>query len=55
MNLVSLLIVLILFGAGLYLVGLIPMDGTIRRIIQVIAIVAIVIWLLRHFAPALSI
>lgn len=53
MDLITVLIALILFGAGLYLVQLLPIDGTVKRIIQVIAIVALVIWLLRTFAPVL--
>lgn len=55
MSLVSLLIALIVIGAVLYVVSLLPIDATIKRIIQVVAIVAIVIWLLQQFAPALRI
>jgi hypothetical protein len=51
---IELLIILIVLGAGLYLVELLPIDGTIRRIIQVVAIVAVVIYLLRTFAAALG-
>ena len=54
MSLISLLIALIVIGAVLYVVGLLPIDATIKRIIQVVAIVALVIWLLKAFAPALS-
>jgi len=53
MDLVSLLIALIVLGAVIYVVGLLPIDGTVRRIIQVVAIVALVVWLLRGFAPVL--
>lgn len=53
MDLITVFIALILFGAGLYIVGLLPIDGTVKRIIQVVAIVALVVWLLRTFAPAL--
>lgn len=53
MSLISLLIALIIIGAVLYIVGLLPIDGTVKRIIQVVAIVALVIWLLRNFAPAI--
>jgi hypothetical protein len=45
---ISLLITLILIGLVLYIVSLLPIDATIKRIIQAIAIVFIVIWLLRH-------
>lgn len=50
----ELLIVLIIFGAVLYIVNLLPIDGTVKRIIQVIAIVLICIWALRLLAPSLS-
>lgn len=51
MSIVSLLIVLILVGALLYVVQLLPIDATIQRIIQVVAIVGVAIYLLRHFLP----
>lgn len=47
MNLVDLLVLLIVLGVGLYLVNLIPMDSVIKRIIQVLVILVIVVWLLR--------
>jgi hypothetical protein len=45
MPLVSVLLSLIILGVILYLVTLIPMDGTIKQIIYVIAILAVVLWL----------
>lgn len=54
MSLISLLIALIIIGAVLYVVGLLPIDATVKRIIQAVAIVVLVVWLLRAFAPALS-
>lgn len=45
---IELLIALIIVGAILYLIQLVPIDATIKRIIQVIVIVAIIIWLLRN-------
>lgn len=51
---IELLIVLIILGAGLYVLQLLPIDATIKRIIIVVAIVAVVIWLLRAFAPSLG-
>lgn len=45
---ISLLIALIVIGAVLYLVGLLPVDGTIKQIIYVLAIVAVLIWVLRN-------
>ena len=46
----QLLMALIVIGAVLYIVTLLPIDATIKKIIQVVAIVFIVIWLLRNFA-----
>lgn len=54
MSLIAILIALIVFGAVLYVVGLLPIDATVKRIIQVVAIVALVIWLLTKLAPSLS-
>jgi hypothetical protein len=45
---IELLIALIIVGALLYLVQLIPIDATIKRVIQVIVIVAVAIYVLRH-------
>lgn len=49
MDIVSLLITLAVFGVLLYIITLIPMDGTVKKIITVIAILAIVLWLLQGF------
>lgn len=53
MDLVSILIALIILGAIIYLADLLPIDPTVKTVIKVVAIVAVVIWLLRAFAPAL--
>lgn len=45
---ISLLITLIVIGAVLYLITLLPIDGTIKQIIYVVAIVFVLIWLLRN-------
>lgn len=50
---IELLIALIIVGAVLYLVTLLPIDGTVKKIIQVVAIVVVAIWLLRHLGPLL--
>jgi hypothetical protein len=47
----QLLIVLIIVGAALYLLQLIPIDATIKRVIQVIVIVFLVIWAIRVLWP----
>lgn len=48
---IELLIALIVIGAVLYVVSILPIDGTIKTIIQVIAVVLIAIWALRHLLP----
>ena len=48
-GLVGIIITLIVVGLLLYLVELIPMDGTIKQIIRIIVIIAVVIWLLQVF------
>ena len=47
--LISIIVTLIVIGLLLYLIGLIPMDGTIKQIIRVVIIIAVVIWLLQSF------
>lgn len=47
--LISIIVTLIVIGLLLYLIGLIPMDGTIKQIIRVIIIIAVIIWLLQSF------
>lgn len=49
--LVPLLIALIVIGAILYIVSILPLDATIKRIIQVIAIVILAIYLIRELLP----
>lgn len=45
MSLISLIVFLIVVGVALYLVSLIPMDATVKRIIQVLVILVVVLWL----------
>lgn len=54
MDLVTLIIALILVGALVYVANLLPIDNTVKTIAKVVAIVALVIWLLKGFAPALN-
>lgn len=49
MTLGALLLTLIIVGVALYLVGFIPMDATIKKIITVVVILAVVIWLAEAF------
>lgn len=48
---VEFLIALVIVGAVLYLLQLLPIDATIKQIIQVIAIVFIAIWAIRTLLP----
>jgi hypothetical protein len=47
MGLIDLIVVLIVVGVLLYLVQLIPMDATIKRIIVIVVILFVVLWLLQ--------
>jgi len=50
MSLVSLLIVLIVVGVLLWLVNnYIPMDRTIRNILNIVVVIGVVLWLLQVF------
>lgn len=50
MSLISVVIVLIVIGIALGLVNrYIPMDGKIKTILNVVVVVAVVIWLLYSF------
>ncbi len=48
-TLISIIVTLIVIGLLLYLIGLIPMDGTIKQIIRVVVIIAVIVWLLQSF------
>jgi hypothetical protein len=41
----SLILLLVVVGVALYLVELIPMDGTIKRIIQILVILLVVLYI----------
>jgi hypothetical protein len=51
MPLISILVVLIVLGVGLYLLQLIPMDATVKQIIRVLVILLVVLWVLSLFFP----
>jgi hypothetical protein len=53
MPILSILLVLIVVGVCLYLLNLIPMDATIKRIVQVVAMLLVVVWILRVLFPSL--
>ena len=50
MPLISLIVTLVIIGVLLWLVNTyIPMDGKIKKIINVVAVICVVIWLLSVF------
>jgi len=49
MDLISLVILLVIFGVCLWLIHQIPMDAKIRTIIDVVVILVLVLWLLNLF------
>lgn len=49
--LLQLLIILVVVGAALYILKIVPLDGTIKTIIQVVIVVAVIIYLIRVFGP----
>jgi hypothetical protein len=53
-DLVTVIIALVVVGAVVYVAGILPIDGTFKTIIKVVAIVALVVWLLRGFGPSLG-
>ena len=48
-GLISIIVSLIVIGLLLYLIDRIPMDGTIKQIIQIVVIIAVIVWLLQSF------
>jgi len=47
--LVSLIIMLIVVGVALYLIQLIPMDETIKKVIYIVVLLLVVLYVLRTF------
>jgi hypothetical protein len=48
-GIISIIVTLVVIGLVLYLIDLIPMDGTIKQIIRLIIIICVVVWLLQAF------
>jgi hypothetical protein len=49
MSLISILVALIIAGLILWVVGQIPLDPWIQKIIRVVVVVFVVLWLLQAF------
>jgi uncharacterized protein YhhL (DUF1145 family) len=49
MDLISLVVILIIIGVLLYLINsVIPMDGNIKKIINVVVIIVVCIWVMQQ-------
>ena len=48
-GIISIIVALVVIGLVLYLIDIIPMDRTIKQIIRIIVIIAVVVWLLQAF------
>jgi hypothetical protein len=50
MSLISLLIVLVIVGVALWLINTyIPMDGKIKKVLNVVVVIIVIAWLLNVF------
>lgn len=49
MSIIGIIVALVLVGLALWVVGQIPMDPAIARILRVVVIVLLVLWLLQAF------
>jgi len=48
MSLLTLILILVVVGVVMYLINLyVPMDGTIKRIMNIVVIIILLIWLLQ--------
>lgn len=55
MSLITLVLVLIVTGVLLWLVNTrLPMDATIKNILNIVVVIAVVLWLLRAFGVLAS-
>lgn len=50
MSLLSIILALVIVGVALWLINnLIPMDGKIKAILNVVVVIAVIVWLLKGF------
>jgi len=43
---ISIIVLLLIVGVALYLIDLVPMDATVKRVIQVLAILCVILYAL---------
>ena len=51
---IEIIIVLLIVGAVLYLLPQVPIDETIKTVIKVVIVIAVIIWLLRTLPLGLN-
>lgn len=49
MSLIGLIVALVVIGVVLYVVNLLPMDATIKKILMIVVLLVVVLWLLQAF------
>lgn len=50
MPLINLIVILVIVGVILYLINnYLPMDGKIKSILNIVVVIAVILWLLRSF------
>ena len=53
-SIIGIVVALIIIGVAMYLVDLIPMDATIKRILQIVVILVVVLWVLEALGIIVS-
>jgi len=48
MGLISLIVAIALVGVALYLIGLLPMDPIVRKVLNILVVVFVVLWALQQ-------
>lgn len=51
---INLIIILLVVGLVLYLISLMPIDPTIKRVVTVLVLFVVILWVLQAFFPALN-
>lgn len=49
MSLITIIISIAVFGVFLYCINLLPMDGKFKQILNIIALIALLVWLMKLF------
>lgn len=49
MSLITIVVILVVVGVGLYLLSLVPMDGRIYKAIVAVVLLVVILWVLGQF------